>query len=74
MSTTSVMHVLNLGCFWSLDIPYTYIEYILNHIGAADTHFYALGKGHRCLLHFNESISSLPMDDVTSQKVRAFTI
>ncbi|MBT4080421.1 MAG: transposase domain-containing protein [Gammaproteobacteria bacterium] len=37
MSTTSVMHVLNLGCFWSLDIPYTYIEYILNHIGAADT-------------------------------------
>ena len=34
----------------------------------ADTHFYALGKGHRCLLHFNESISSLPMDDYSKEK------
>jgi len=35
----------------------------------ADTHFYALGKGRRCLLHFNESISSLPMGDYSKEKI-----
>jgi hypothetical protein len=39
----------------------------------ADTHFYALGKGHRCLLHFNESISSLPMDDYSKEKTRQYS-